>query len=68
MMPAREQQEKAGAAFYDRNGRSAVRTIVLWLLIAVAVVIGLARYRAGSGNRVNVEPHAAEEIEKAKRR
>jgi len=42
--------------------------ILLWIVLAaVIIIIGIWRFHA-SGPRLNVEPHAAEEIEKAKRR
>ncbi len=45
-----------------------MRRTLLWLIVAAALVIGFALYRSRSGSTLNVEPHAAEEIEKAKRR
>lgn len=46
-----------------------MRRIVLWLFIAALVVAALIYYRrANSGSRLNIEPNAAGEIEKAKRR
>lgn len=41
----------------------------LWLIIAVLAILGIAllRYRAGT-NPQGIDPHAAEEIEKAKQR
>jgi hypothetical protein len=46
-----------------------MKGIVIWLFIAAALVIGFAVYRSHtSKSRLNVEPHAAKEIEKAKRR
>jgi hypothetical protein len=48
---------------------SFVRTILVWLILAAALVIAVLVYRShASRSRFNVEPHAAEEIEKAKRR
>ena len=46
------------------------KRIILLVLASVAVVlIGSFLYRScTSGNRLNVAPHASEEIEKAKRR
>jgi hypothetical protein len=42
--------------------------ILLWIVLAaVIIVIGIWRSYVSSP-RLNVEPHAAEEIEKAKRR
>jgi len=46
-----------------------VRRIGLWLFIAALIVMALLYYRReNSGNGLNVEPHAAREIEKAKGR
>ena len=46
-----------------------MRRIVLGLFIAALVVIALIYYRrANPGSRLNVDPNAAREIEKAKRR
>jgi hypothetical protein len=45
------------------------KTNPLWLMIAAALVVGIVLYRSRSLSRQpNVEPHAAEEIDKAKRR
>jgi hypothetical protein len=45
-----------------------VKRILLWLIVA-ALVIGFVLYLSRtSSNRLNIDPHAAEEIEKAKRR
>jgi hypothetical protein len=41
---------------------------LLWLLVAAIIVIGLLLYRSHfRGNRLQVDPHVREEIEKAKR-
>ena len=42
---------------------------VFWLILAVLAMIGIAlvRYQAGTKPQ-NIDPHAAEEIEKAKQR
>ncbi len=46
-----------------------MQKILLWLILAAAIVIAIVLYRSHtSSSRLNVEPHAAEEIEKAKRR
>jgi hypothetical protein len=46
-----------------------VRRIVFWLFIAAVIVVALIYYRReNSGNGLNVDPNAAREIEKAKRR
>jgi hypothetical protein len=39
-----------------------------WLIVAAVLVICFAVYRSRSGDNLNVDPHALEEIEKAKRR
>jgi len=45
-----------------------MRRTLLWLIVA-ALVIGFVLYLARtSSNRLNIDRHAAEEIEKAKRR
>lgn len=41
---------------------------VLWLLIAAGLVIAFALYRSATKSDLNVDPHAREVIEKAKRR
>jgi len=46
-----------------------MKSKLLWLLVAIAIVLGCALYRyEASKNRLDIDPHAAEEIEKAKRR
>jgi hypothetical protein len=40
----------------------------IWLIVAAILVISFALYRSGSGRNLNVDPHAREDIEKAKRR
>ena len=40
----------------------------LWLVVAAILVIGLVLYHSRSGRNLDVDPHAREEIEKAKRR
>jgi hypothetical protein len=43
--------------------------LLLWMLLVVCVVAGYTVYRQYSdSSRLHVEPHAAKEIEKAKRR
>jgi hypothetical protein len=44
-----------------------VKRIVLWVILAAALVVGFAIYRSRSGS-LNVTPDAEREIEKAKRR
>ena len=42
---------------------------LVWMIVALIVVLGFVLYRSRSAKpRLNVEPHAAQEIEKAKRR
>ena len=41
---------------------------LLWLVVAVVLVIGFVLYRSWSGRNLEVDPHAREQIEKAKRR
>jgi hypothetical protein len=41
---------------------------LLWLIVAVVLVIGIVLYRSWSERNLDVDPHAQEEIEKAKRR
>jgi hypothetical protein len=41
---------------------------LLWLIVAAVLAIGLLLYRSHfRGNRLQVDPHAREEIEKARR-
>ena len=42
--------------------------ILLWLIVAAVLMIGLVLYLSRSRRSLNVDPHAREEIEKAKRR
>jgi hypothetical protein len=41
---------------------------LLWLIVAAVLIIGIVVYRSRSGRSLKVDPHAREEIEKAKRR
>jgi hypothetical protein len=41
---------------------------LLWLIVAAVLVIGFLVYRSRSASHLDVDPHAREEIEKAKRR
>jgi hypothetical protein len=41
---------------------------LLWLIVAAILVIGLLFYRSRSGKNLDVDPHARQVIEKAKRR
>jgi hypothetical protein len=50
-----------------KSDRSMNRTL-LWLIVAAIVLIGFLLYRSRSGRNIDVDPHAREEIEKAKRR
>jgi hypothetical protein len=45
-----------------------MKRILLWLILAIAVVIAFLLYRPRSGSHLNVTPEAEREIEKAKRR
>jgi hypothetical protein len=46
-----------------------MKAIWIWLTLAAVLAIGLVVYRSStSSSDLNVEPHAAREIEKAKRR
>jgi hypothetical protein len=45
-----------------------MKRILLWLVVAAALVIGFVLYRSGSRTNLNVDPHASEVIEKARRR
>ncbi len=43
--------------------------LLLWIALAALIIVGYAVYRQRTApGRLNVEPHAAEEIEKARRR
>jgi hypothetical protein len=46
-----------------------LKRTTVWLVIAGVIILAYAVYRLrGPKNDLNVEPHAAEEIEKAQRR
>ena len=46
-----------------------MRRMVLWLIVVVAVILSYVLYSSrASEPRLNIDPHAREEIEKAKRR
>jgi hypothetical protein len=46
-----------------------VRRVILWLVVAALFVVAVLYYRLGrSRNDLDVDPNAAREIEKAKRR
>jgi hypothetical protein len=53
---------------YPEIGSSNMNRKLLWLIVAAVLVIGFVLYRSRSGRNLNVDPHAREEIEKAKRR
>jgi hypothetical protein len=45
-----------------------MRRIVVWLIIAAALLLGFALYHSPSESNLNVDPHVRGVIEKAKRR
>jgi hypothetical protein len=45
-----------------------MKRILLWLIVAIALLITFVIYRSRSGGPLNVTPDAAREIEKAKGR
>jgi hypothetical protein len=45
-----------------------MKRILFWLIVGAALVTGLIFYRYRSGSNLNIDPHAREVIEKAKRR
>jgi len=45
-----------------------VKRILVLLIVAAVLVGGLLVYRSRSGRNLDADPHAREEIEKAKRR
>ena len=45
-----------------------MKRILLWLSIAAALLAGYLFYRSRSASNLNVDPHAREEIQKAKGR
>jgi hypothetical protein len=56
-------------SIYHESGSVHVRKRpLLWLIVAVALMIGFLLYRARSGSNLNVTPDAGREIEKARRR
>jgi Flp pilus assembly protein protease CpaA len=50
-----------------RLGRS-VKRLFLWIVVVAVLAVGTLLYRSRSKSTLNVEPHAREVIEKAKRR
>jgi hypothetical protein len=48
---------------------SAMKSKLLWLIVAVAIILSFALYWSlASRRRVEIDPHARQEIEKAKHR
>jgi hypothetical protein len=45
-----------------------MRRIWIVVLLALLVALGLALYKSRTSGNLNVEPHAREQIEKAKQR
>jgi hypothetical protein len=45
-----------------------MKRVLFWLIVVAALVTAFIYYRSRSGNNLNVDPHAREVIEKAKRR
>ena len=45
-----------------------MQRMLLWLIVAAVLLAGLLLYRSRLGSNLNVDPHAREVIEKAKRR
>jgi len=41
---------------------------LLWIILAAVLIVGFLVYTSRQGRRWNVDPHAREEIEKARRR
>lgn len=44
-----------------------MKKTILWLLIAGVIIVACVLYQFRRSSDLNVEPHALEEIEKAKR-
>jgi len=58
-----------GESATDINeGIPSMKRTSLWLIIAAALIIAVLFYRFRRRTNLNVEPHAGEVIEKAKRR
>ena len=51
-----------------KSDRSHELRKLLWLVVVAALVIGFVLYRSRSASHLDVDPHAREDIEKAKRR
>jgi len=45
-----------------------MKSKLLWLIIAVTLIAGCALWYVSTRNPSEIDPHAAEEIERAKRR
>jgi hypothetical protein len=45
-----------------------MKSKLVWLIVAAAILVFAVYLYEASKNRLQIEPHAAEEIEKAKRR
>jgi Flp pilus assembly protein protease CpaA len=45
-----------------------VKRLVPWIVFVAVLAVGMLLYRSQSESKLNVEPHAREVIEKAKRR
>ncbi len=45
-----------------------MKRTLLWLIVAALLVIGFLLHPSRSGRNLDVDPHAREEIEMAKRR
>ena len=45
-----------------------MKAILIWVFIAALIVLGVVLYRSKSGNRQQVDPNAAQEIERARQR
>jgi hypothetical protein len=53
----------------ENNYRYSMRKALPWLIIVVALILAYVFYSSrASEPRLNIDPHAREEIEKAKRR
>jgi hypothetical protein len=61
-------QADGSGQHYHENGAFPMNRTLLWLIVAVVLVIGFLLYRSRSARSLDVDPHAREVIEKAKRR
>jgi hypothetical protein len=48
--------------------RRPLKRILLWVIVIEVLLVGFVLYRSRSKGNLSVDPHAREEIEKAKRR